>query len=199
MDSHGLCKSFQQFYENRMEERNQQLKQLVLAIKNSQTQHNLILLIDHVIRHYRNYFNAKSKFAKRDILSFFSQKWASSLEHSFLWIGGFRPTTAFHLHYSKLGLQLESKLAGSTRQTSSTTDLADLTPSQLARVDELQRKTTREEREVTEKMADSAMVELAHTVTRSMMMMENDGARGMSYEGRVELVLAEKRKRRRGF
>ncbi|KAK6939883.1 Transcription factor TGA like domain [Dillenia turbinata] len=199
MNSHGLCKSFQEFYENWMVERNQQLKKLVLAIKNSPPEHNLILLINSVIQQYQDYFKAKSQFAKREILSFFSQKWTSSLEQTFLWIGGFRPTTSFHLLYSKLGLQLESRLSASTCRTSSATDLADLTSSQLARVNELQKRTTREEREVTEKMAKyqetlahSAMVELAHLATRSMMMTEHDESRGAGYEERVELVLAEK-------
>jgi hypothetical protein len=51
-------------------------------------------------------------------------------------------------------------------------DLGDLSPTQLTHVDELQRRTIREERDITEKMAkiqetvaDQSMFELSHIVT----------------------------------
>lgn len=99
---------------------------------------------------------------------------------------------AFHLLYSKSGLQLEQQLANLIRGLS-TCDLADLSPSQLTKVDELQRRTIREERDITEKMAkhqesvaDQSMVELSHIVTE----LTTSGGDGV--EDRVDSALALK-------
>ncbi|CAI9753044.1 unnamed protein product [Fraxinus pennsylvanica] len=100
-----------------------------------------------------------------------SPSWKSSLEDAFLWIGGWRPSITYHLLYSKSGLQLEARLAELIRGLS-TGDLGDLYPNQLHQVNELQKDTIREEREITEKhaklqetVADPSMVELSHVVT----------------------------------
>ncbi|KAI9166246.1 hypothetical protein LWI28_028756 [Acer negundo] len=128
-------------------------------------------LIDKAIDHYEKYYRAKSRSAKEDVLAMFSPCWMSKLEEAFLWIGGWRPSMAFHLLYSKSGSQFEARLSELLRGIS-TGDLGDLSPNQVVRVDELQMKTIREERQVTEKMAklqetvgDSSMVELSHKVT----------------------------------
>ena len=72
---------------------------------------------------------------------------------------------AFHLLYSKSGLQLEDQLADFIRGLS-TGDLGDLSPTQLNQVDKLHSKTIKEERNISEKMAkhqetvaDSSVVE----------------------------------------
>ena len=98
---------------------------------------------------------------------------------------------AFHLLYSKSGLQFESGLADLIRGLS-TGDLGDMSHEQLCRVDELQRKTIREEREMTENMAriqetvaDSKMVELSEAATE-----EGDG--GDDLGERVESALKHK-------
>ncbi|KAL0343221.1 UNVERIFIED_CONTAM: protein DOG1-like 2 [Sesamum angustifolium] len=131
-------------------------------------------LLERVVHHYEHYYRAKSRWAKSDILSMFNPSWRSSLEDAFLWIGGWRPSMAFHLLYSKSGLQLEARL-GELLQGLSTGDLGDLSPSQLDQVNELQKQTIREEKDITEKLAkqqetvaDSSMVELTHVVTEMM-------------------------------
>ncbi|KAK9162284.1 hypothetical protein Syun_003186 [Stephania yunnanensis] len=97
-------------------------------------------------------------------------------EHSrgrLLWLGGWRPTMAFHLLYSKSGIQMETRLAELTRGLGiGKADLGGLSPSQLSKADELQRRTVREERAVSERMAevqesvaDAEMVELTHLVS----------------------------------
>ncbi|KAF9611246.1 hypothetical protein IFM89_028316 [Coptis chinensis] len=128
-------------------------------------------LIDRVVQHYEDYYRTKTISGKQDVLSVLSPSWTSTLEDAFLWIGGWRPSMAFHLLYSKSGLQMESKLAEIIRGLG-TGDLGDLSPSQLVSVDELQRKTIKEERNITEKMAkhqetvaDTSMVELSHIMT----------------------------------
>ncbi|KAF8404077.1 hypothetical protein HHK36_008954 [Tetracentron sinense] len=197
---------FQKFFECWLVEQNQHLQELLSASRDrnnnasaartestrEEEERVLRPLINRVIRHYEDYYRAKSRCAKQDALSMLSPSWITTLEDAFLWIGGWRPTMAFHLLYSKSGLQLEARLSDIIRGLS-TGDLADLSPRQLAQVDELQRRTIREEKEITEKMAkhqetvaDSSMVELSHIVTE--LMSQNGGVE----EERVESVLAPK-------
>ncbi|XLR40971.1 hypothetical protein S83_025631 [Arachis hypogaea] len=110
-------------------------------------------------------------WAKHDVLAMLSPTWRSSLEDAFLWIGGWRPTMAFHLLYSKAGLQFEAKL-DELLQGLRTSDLGDLSATQLAQIDEIQKRTIAEEREITDMMAthqetvaDASMVELSHAVS----------------------------------
>ncbi|KAL5704403.1 hypothetical protein ACHQM5_022840 [Ranunculus cassubicifolius] len=169
--------SFHKFFESWLVEQNRHLHQLLSASKDksslSDEEEERVLrpLITVVVKHYEEYYQAKSKWSKDDVLSMFSPSWTSSLEDAFLWIGGWRPSMAFHLLYSKSGLQLEAKLAEIMNGLSSS-DLGDLTPSQLGLVDELQRKTVLEEKRITEKMAkhqetvaDTAMVKLSQLAT----------------------------------
>ncbi|KAF6145525.1 hypothetical protein GIB67_012513 [Kingdonia uniflora] len=192
--------SFQKFYECWIVEQDHHLQELISASRaqhetNEEQQERVLRpLIDRVLRHYDQYYCAKSRWTKQDVLSMLSPSWRSSLEDAFLWIGGWRSSMAFHLLYSKSGLQLEEQLADIIRGLG-TGDLADLSPSQLSSVDDLQRKTIREEKEITEKMAkhqetmaDSSMVELTHVVTE--LMRENE--MGGFEEERVEGTLAPK-------
>lgn len=91
---------------------------------------------------------------------------------------------AIHLLYSKSGLQLQERIADVALGLA-TGDLADLNASQIDQVDKLQRRTTMEEREISEKMAkqhgnmaDSDMVELTHDLDDNV--------------EKVELVLRQK-------
>ncbi|KAK6150783.1 hypothetical protein DH2020_015715 [Rehmannia glutinosa] len=209
--------SFHKFFECWIVEQNQHLGQLVSASKEheehqrqqrergrngrTETQEEVderILrpLLERVIQHYEHYYRAKARWAKNDILSMFNPSWRSSLEDAFLWIGGWRPSMAFHLLYSKSGLQLEARLEELIRGLA-TGDLGDISPSQLEKVDELQRETIREEKEITEKLAkqqetvaDSSMVELTHAVTE--MIREGAAVDQVMDEGRVDDTLAPK-------
>lgn len=180
--------SFAHFFEQWLTEQNQHLETLVSAYKENGeqlengkngrtvTQEELdekILrpLIERVIQHYEQYYGAKSNWAKTDILSMFNPSWRSSLEDAFLWIGGWRPSMAFHLLYSKSGHQVEAKLM-ELIQGLSTGDLGDLSSDQLSKLDESQKGTVRAEKDLTEKLAkrqesvaDSSMVELSHAAT----------------------------------
>ncbi|CAN1142729.1 Protein DOG1-like 3 [Linum perenne] len=97
-----------------------------------------------------------------------SPSWTSSLEDAFLWIGGWRPYMAYHLLCSKSGLQFS--YSSQTIQGLTSTDFAGLSTAQFRRMDELQRRTIKEEKILTEKMAKvqelvavASMVELSHT------------------------------------
>ncbi|PIN21223.1 hypothetical protein CDL12_06069 [Handroanthus impetiginosus] len=206
--------TFHKFFECWIVEQSQHLEELVSATKDCDqeqldgrngrivTQSELderILRpkITQVIEHYEQYYRAKSRWAWNNVLSMFNPSWRSSLEDAFLWIGGWRPSMAFHLFYSKSGLQLEAKLAEIIRGLS-TGDLGDLTPTQLGQVNELQKVTIREEKEISEKLAkqqetvaDSTMVELSHAVTEAMRESGDDIATAAD-DGRVEASLATK-------
>ncbi|KAJ4715194.1 transcription factor TGA6-like [Melia azedarach] len=131
-------------------------------------------LVERVVQHYEHYYRAKSRWVKLDVLAMLSPSWRSSIEDAFLWIGGWRPSMSFHLLYSKSGLQLEAKLHDVIRGLP-TGDLADLSPSQLTQVNELQRISLRDEEALTDNMAkvqetvaDSPTVELSHVITELM-------------------------------
>lgn len=114
---------FHKFFECWLSEQDQHLHELISASKQHPRNGNTAELtpeeqdrvvrplIDRVLRHYEQYYRAKSNWVKRDVLTMLSPSWRSSLEDAFLWIGGWRPSMAFHLLYSKSGLQLEARLA----------------------------------------------------------------------------------------
>ncbi|XP_073149220.1 protein DELAY OF GERMINATION 1-like [Henckelia pumila] len=200
--------SFPNFFEQWLAEQNQHLESLVSASKENEqqlesgravTQQELdgrILspLIERVIQHYEQYYGTKSNGAKEDILSMFNPSWRSSLEDAFLWIGGWRPSMAFHLLYSKSGLQVEAKLM-ELIQGLTTGDLGDLSADQLEKVNELQKETVRAEKELTEKLAkkqesvaDSSMVELSHVATELIR-----GGEEAVEDGRVDAALDPKK------
>ncbi|RVX21222.1 Protein DOG1-like 3 [Vitis vinifera] len=186
---------FHKFFESWLTEQNQHLQELISASRNNQhtddSDQILCPLVERVVSHYHNYYHAKSLSTRDNILSMLTPPWRSLLEDAFLWVGGWRPSVAFHLLYSKSGLQFESGLADLIRGLS-TGDLGDMSHEQLCRVDELQRKTIREEREMTENMAriqetvaDSKMVELSEAATE-------EGGGGDDLGERVESALKHK-------
>lgn len=200
--------SFQEFFDGWLAEQNQLLRELISASASQnadQPDPDSILrpLIDRVVLHYEHYYRAKSQCAERDVLSMFSPSWRSSLEEAFLWVGGWRPTTAVHLLYSKSGLQLESQLEDLIRGLSKSGDLADLSPEQLSRVDELHRRIIEKEKEISEKLAklqeaaaDSSMVELSHMMTDVPQNRDIHGSEDRAViEERVESMLASKEDR----
>lgn len=88
---------------------------------------------------------------------------------------------AFHLLYSKSGLQLEAKLPELIHGLH-TGDLGDLSQTQLRKVDDLQQRTSKREKEISEKMAkqqesvaDSSTVELSNVVSEMIMIMVGMG------------------------
>lgn len=194
--------SFHKFFECWLVEQNQHLHDLISASSPARDGDDQALrpLIDRVMLHYEQYYKAKSRSAKQNVLAMFSPTWRSSFEDAFLWIGGWRPSMAFHLLYSKSGLQLEAQLAELIRGLA-TSDLADLSPSQLALIDDRQRTTIHQEKGITEKfakhqetVADASMVELSHTITEMMRAGGGDAAveNEAEMEEEVESALAAK-------
>ncbi|KOM37514.1 hypothetical protein LR48_Vigan03g089600 [Vigna angularis] len=109
-------------------------------------------LIDRVISHYGQYFEEKSKIAHHDVFLIFSPPWFSSLEQSFLWVGGFKPGVAFQVVNTALG---------------------DLTQDQKEKLTELKQETKVKERtlnddlaKLQESVADPPLVGLARSQGR---------------------------------
>lgn len=193
--------TFARFFERWLQEQERDLHNLIRAAKSysesTESTQSLAELVNRVMGHYSNYYRVKSESSKQNACEMLTPAWRSHLEDAFLWIGGWRPSMAFHLLYSKSGLQLEAGLTALLAGLS-TGDLGDLSASQLARVDELHRQTVREEKELTEKMAvhqetvaDSSMVQLSHVVTE--LMHGGDSGNGTeSVDQRVDSALVSK-------
>lgn len=192
--------NFREFFDHWLDEQNQYLRQLVTvaeAYENRRRQvqnirrihagngHRdneekiLSQIVERVVQHYDKYYEAKSRSEHEDVLAMLSPSWLSKLEDAFLWIGGWRPSMAFMLLYSKLGLQVEAGLEELMRSVP-TGDLADISHDQIRRIDELQLMTIDKEKRITEKMAkqqqkmaDSSMTELSHVITEMMRNNEN--------------------------
>ncbi|XP_058731112.1 protein DOG1-like 4 [Vicia villosa] len=189
--------SFHNFSECWMVEQNKYLDELVAAnsAQPQLTDDTMHTLIDKVVEHHEYFYREKARWAKEDVLSMFSPSWLSSLERAFLWIGGWRPSMAFHLLYSKCSMQFQARL-NDLIQGQKTCDLGDLSASQLVKFDDLQRRTIREEREITDMMAehqetiaDASMVELSHVVSEMIGSGENEKE---ELEERIESVLEAK-------
>lgn len=136
------------------------------------------VLVDRIIGHHEYYIRAKSASARGDVLPMFSPTWTSSTDNLFYWVGGYRPSVAFHVLYSKSGLQLDSQLAKGMMPSSldAEGDLGDLSHSQLLRIDSLKMETIRHEREISEQEAaaqesvgSASMVAISHQVRETLL------------------------------
>lgn len=84
-----------------------------------------------------------------------------------MWVGGWRPSAAFHLLYSKSGLQLESRLPELLQGTVSTSNLDHLSAVQRRTID-LEREITEKWATVQEEVAAKNMVEIAEAAGEGM-------------------------------
>ncbi|KAJ3683694.1 hypothetical protein LUZ60_013921 [Juncus effusus] len=139
------------FFENFLSEQSGDLSSLRSAADHPTDESSLQQLVDSVTSHYEDYYETKGASAHCDVTPMFSPSWTSTTENVFMWAGGWRPTAAFHVLYSKSGLQLEGRLEEIIRGLD--TDLGSLSPTQLEAVDGLQRETIKAEREISEEMA----------------------------------------------
>ncbi|XP_061346819.1 protein DOG1-like 4 [Gastrolobium bilobum] len=191
--------SFHKFFECWLAEQNQHLEDLIAAESTNQTEEQIQSLINRVVEHYEYYYKTKSRWTNEDVLAMFSPTWRSSLEEAFLWIGGWRPSMAFHLLYSKSGLQFEARLNELIQGLKTCDDLGEISAFQLSQFDELQRRTIREEREITDMMAkhqetvaDASMVELSHVASEMIRGNETGDNENRELEDKVESTLVPK-------
>ncbi|XP_073153871.1 protein DOG1-like 1 [Henckelia pumila] len=131
-----------------------QLRHAPPTLSAEEHHHQLLHLVQRSLSHYHEYYRVKSLSARSDdVLSLFSAPWTSALERSLHWIGGWRPTVAFHLIYSESSILFESHVVDILRGRR-TGDLGDLSPAQFRRVSELQCDTVRQENDITDDLSD---------------------------------------------
>ncbi|CAN6690904.1 unnamed protein product [Malus baccata var. baccata] len=148
--------SFTSFYEMWFEQLHHLVHQLSTCPRPPTTpdhHHQLLHVVQKVMAHYVEYYRVKSLAAERDALSVFVAPWATTLERSLHWIGGWRPTTAFHLVYSESSIHFEAHIVDILRGYR-TGDLGDLTPSQFRRVSDLQCETVKEENAISDELSE---------------------------------------------
>ncbi|MQL97886.1 hypothetical protein Taro_030589 [Colocasia esculenta] len=138
----------------------------VAAASSTGSTAELRALVAKNVRHYQDYTERRRVLAREDPPSFFSPKWCSCFENSFLWMAGCRPSLAIHLLYTLTGAEMESHLDEFLRGL--TTDVGELSAGQLALVNDLHLRTMREEEtlgsrmaSLQEEMADKPLVPLA--------------------------------------
>ncbi|KAL6542778.1 2-deoxyglucose-6-phosphatase [Orobanche hederae] len=94
----------------------------------------------------------RTLMAQIDVSPYFAPTWCTSLERSVLWIGGCRPSSYVRLIYALCSLEIESHLPEFLRGVR-IGNLGELSGSQISMVDELQRRTIREEKKLSERLA----------------------------------------------
>ncbi|KAI3928847.1 hypothetical protein MKW98_024448 [Papaver atlanticum] len=100
MSSNWNSSSFQLFLEGWLVRQEHYLDELTTTTEsNIYEKHDSVLrdLIECVLAHYQQYYEAKSLLSKQDVFILFSPVWFSALEKSFLWITGFRPCLAIKI------------------------------------------------------------------------------------------------------
>ncbi|KAJ8545426.1 hypothetical protein K7X08_018011 [Anisodus acutangulus] len=120
-------------------------------------------LIQKSIEHFQDYIDKRKNFARSDVTAYLAPVWCTSLESSMLWISGCRPSSFIRLIYAISGKELESHLSNCLRGNMSwslTSGNLELSTVQMNLVDELQRKTIRQENQLSNKLA-SLQEELA--------------------------------------
>ncbi|XVF88006.1 hypothetical protein PTKIN_Ptkin19aG0014700 [Pterospermum kingtungense] len=149
--------TFATFYTTWSDQLHHLLRQLCSAPKPPPTTeeqiNHLNQLVNKLLSHYSDYYQAKAAASERDVLDIFAAPWASSFEKSLHWIAGWRPTTVFHLVYTESSILFESHIVDILRGVR-TGDLGDLSPSQFRRVSELQCETVKEENTITDELSE---------------------------------------------
>jgi len=150
---------FSEFFESWIAEQSRDLAELraAAAADPATPEADLRCLVGRVLGHYEHYYRTKAAAAADDVIRMFSPSWTSTTENLYLWCGGWRPTAALHLLYSKSGMQLEHQLPNFLNGGSLKGDLGDLGADELQAADQLQRRTVNREREI-EDAAASAQV-----------------------------------------
>ncbi|XAR56461.1 hypothetical protein NMG60_11036958 [Bertholletia excelsa] len=148
--------SFHRFYETWLDHLRRlvdQLRQAPRPPSTAEDNESLSLLVHKLMAHYTEYYRVKSLAARQDAAGIIAAPWATALERSLHWAGGWRPTTAFHLVYTEASVRFETHVVDILRGLR-TGDLGDLSGAQFRRVSELQCDTVREENAITDELSE---------------------------------------------
>ncbi|XP_010487301.1 PREDICTED: transcription factor TGA2.3-like isoform X1 [Camelina sativa] len=165
MSQETAIASFKKFQQSWIEQLQHHLNHLRSAQnhhRNSVTgdEERLREAVERVMEHFREYHRAKWATTEKDVVGVMAAPWSSALERSLHWVGGWRPTTLFHLVYTESSILFESRIVDILRGFR-TGDLSDLSPSQFRikfvkgrTVSELQCETVKEENAITEELSE---------------------------------------------
>ncbi|MED6148457.1 hypothetical protein PIB30_053341 [Stylosanthes scabra] len=165
-NSNPVVHTFSQFYHNWIWKLQQILHHLLhVSNQTSYTsEQDLRSLVSNVTTHFKEYYTVKWSLAREDVLVFFSPVWLSPLENAYLWITGWKPSTAFKV--------LESL---------KNSNFFNMTEEQKRKIEELRMRTKMEEEKVEREMerqqvamADWKIVELAKLSGRATRKKKNN-------------------------
>lgn len=149
---------FRQFHETWHEQLHHLLKKLRkapspprTADENNQLHH----LVQDFMSHVRDYYLVKSDVAQKDVLYVLAAPWATAFERSLYWIGGWRPTTAYHVIHTKGTVLIETRIHSMLNGgvTYMTGDLGDLSADQFTALSHLQCRTVQEENALSDQLS----------------------------------------------
>ncbi|RVW42297.1 Protein DOG1-like 4 [Vitis vinifera] len=114
--------------------RQEELRQLLLQAteRDCDEEAGLQELIGRAVAHYAEYYKAKQRVVREDVLILLGPPWLTPFERSLLWIGGFKPGFAFRLV---------------------TNYVTNLTEEQKQRMEQLRAETAEDERKLTAELS----------------------------------------------
>lgn len=133
--------AFEKFYVQWLGEMKGRFGRLRVALQQASRaeEEEVAALVQACYSHYCEYMGEKIKLCKEDASFVVAGMWRTPLEAGFLWMGGWRPTTAVVLAYSLMGMQIESELQKLLEGIELPT-MAALSARQLSMLDLLQQK-----------------------------------------------------------
>ncbi|KAJ0971811.1 hypothetical protein J5N97_019770 [Dioscorea zingiberensis] len=123
------------------------LKENLIAARGTGDREVMREAVARAIARYEAYYRVRAETVRADPVRFYCTPWATPLERGTHWIAGLRPSALIHLLYSESGLRFQAQLEDLLEGVHSG-DLGDLSPDQLSDVDDVQRRTIREEGEI---------------------------------------------------
>ncbi|CDO96811.1 unnamed protein product [Coffea canephora] len=111
-------------------------------------------LVQKNVEHFQAYADERTRLAQDHVSPFFAPSWCSSLENSLLWLAGCRPSLFITLIYALSGIEIESHIPEFLQGTR-TSELSELSLAapQLSMINQLQRRTIKQEEELSQQLA----------------------------------------------
>ncbi|CAM6091404.1 unnamed protein product [Calypogeia fissa] len=143
---------FEQFYKEWLEQEKALLDPLRKLVESEKSTAEIANLVDACYTHYSKYVDAKIQAAREDVAYVAAGMWRTPLEAGFLWMGGWRPTTAIVLAYSLMGIQIENELR-KLLDGIEVPSMAALSAKQLGKLNHMQKKTRDGEDDISSRLA----------------------------------------------
>lgn len=139
------------------------------------------ILLQKCVSLYMATINYNSSLDDEKIYIALTGGFVTSMEASFMWIGGWRPTTALLLVYSLMGVQLEDEIRNfgyGIRDTTNTS--AVLSHRQLENLTNVQKSTRNVEKKLSKKLAHLQMLISDQDVLAAVMQVDSSTSRSGS-------------------